>query len=48
MQIGVFTVLFKNLPFEEALDKAVAAGCDCVEIGAGGIPAASIAQSINC
>ncbi|MCO5208040.1 MAG: sugar phosphate isomerase/epimerase, partial [Anaerolineae bacterium] len=38
MQIGVFTVLFKNLPFEEALDKAVAAGVTAVEIGAGGYP----------
>ena len=38
MQIGVFTALFQNLPFEEALDKAVAAGVTAVEIGAGGYP----------
>jgi sugar phosphate isomerase/epimerase len=38
MQIGVFTALFQDLPFEEALDKAVAAGVTAVEIGAGGYP----------
>ena len=38
MHIGVFTVLFQNLPFEDALDKAVAAGVTAVEIGAGGYP----------
>lgn len=38
MRIGVFTVLFQNLPFEQALDKAVAAGVTAVEIGAGGYP----------
>ncbi len=38
MRIGVFTVLFQNLPFEEALDKAVAAGVSAVEIGTGGYP----------
>ena len=38
MRIGVFTVLFQNLPFEEALDKAVAAGVSAVEIGSGGYP----------
>jgi sugar phosphate isomerase/epimerase len=38
MRIGVFTVLFQNLPFEEALDKAVAAGVTAVEIGSGGYP----------
>ena len=26
MKIGVFTALFQNLPYEEALDRAVAAG----------------------
>jgi sugar phosphate isomerase/epimerase len=36
MRIGVFTALFQNLPFEQALDKAVAAGVSAVEIGAGG------------
>jgi sugar phosphate isomerase/epimerase len=38
MRIGVFTVLFQNLPFEQALDKALAAGVTAVEIGAGGYP----------
>ena len=38
MRIGVFTVLFQNLPFEEALDKIVAAGIQAVEIGSGGYP----------
>lgn len=38
MHIGVFTVLFQNLQFEQALDKAVAAGVTAVEIGAGGYP----------
>ncbi len=38
MRIGVFTALFQNLPFEQALDKAVAAGVTAVEIGAGGYP----------
>jgi sugar phosphate isomerase/epimerase len=36
MRIGVFTALFQNLPFEKALDRAVAAGVTAVEIGAGG------------
>jgi sugar phosphate isomerase/epimerase len=38
MRIGVFTALFQNLPFEEALNRAVAAGVSAVEIGAGGYP----------
>ncbi len=38
MRIGVFTVLFKDLPFEKALDKATAAGISAVEIGTGGYP----------
>jgi sugar phosphate isomerase/epimerase len=38
MRIGVFTALFQNLPFEAALDRAVAAGVTAVEIGAGGYP----------
>lgn len=47
MKIGVFTALFQNLPFEEALEKA--AGVTAVEIGAEvGIPAASIAQWTTC
>ncbi len=40
MRIGVFTALFQDLPFEQALDKAVAAGVSAVEIGAGGYPGA--------
>jgi sugar phosphate isomerase/epimerase len=38
MRIGVFTVLFQNLSFEQALDKSVAAGVSAVEIGTGGYP----------
>jgi sugar phosphate isomerase/epimerase len=38
MRIGVFTALWSNLSFEEALDKAVDAGVTAVEIGAGGYP----------
>jgi sugar phosphate isomerase/epimerase len=38
MRIGVFTVLWQDLPFEAALDKAVAAGVSAVEIGSGGYP----------
>ena len=38
MNIGVFTVLFAQRPFEEALDYIKATGCDAVEIGTGGAP----------
>ncbi len=38
MRIGVFTALFGNLSFEDALDKAKVAGVTAVEIGAGGYP----------
>ncbi len=38
MRIGVFTVLFQDLPFEAALDRAVATGVSAVEIGSGGYP----------
>ncbi len=38
MRIGVFTALFQNLPFEQALDRAVEAGVTAVEIGTGGYP----------
>src|SRR5205814_10172487 len=38
MKIGVFTVLFGRLPFEEMLDYVKAAGCVAVEIGVGGFP----------
>jgi len=38
MRIGVFTVLFQKLSFEEVLDRALAAGVTAVEIGSGGYP----------
>ncbi len=38
MQIGVFTVLFAQRPFEEALDYIKETGCQAVEIGTGGYP----------
>ncbi|HRX02648.1 MAG: sugar phosphate isomerase/epimerase [Anaerolineae bacterium] len=38
MRIGVFTALWGNLSFEQALDTAAAAGVTAVEIGAGGYP----------
>ncbi len=38
MKLGVFTVLFGNLPLEAALDRAVEADLDCVEIGTGNYP----------
>lgn len=38
MKIGVFTVLFAQRPFEEALDFIKEAGCEAVEIGTGGHP----------
>lgn len=38
MRIGVFAVLYKQYPFEEALDKIAAAGATAVEIGSGGLP----------
>jgi sugar phosphate isomerase/epimerase len=38
MRIGVFTVLFQDSPFEEALDRALDAGVSAVEIGSGGYP----------
>jgi sugar phosphate isomerase/epimerase len=38
MRIGVFAVLYKQFPFEEALDKIAAAGATAVEIGTGGYP----------
>jgi sugar phosphate isomerase/epimerase len=38
MKLGVFTVLFGDLPLEKALDRAVEAGLDCVEIGTGNYP----------
>ncbi|HEY8445527.1 MAG TPA: sugar phosphate isomerase/epimerase [Thermomicrobiales bacterium] len=38
MKVGVFTVLFAQRPFEEALDYIKASGCETVEIGCGGYP----------
>ena len=38
MRIGVFTVLYQNLPFEAMLDKVVSVGATAVEIGTGGYP----------
>jgi len=38
VKLGVFTVLFADRPFEAALDSAVTAGLDCVEIGTGNYP----------
>ena len=38
MLIGVFTVLFQDLPFEQALDQAASSGVSAVEIGTGGYP----------
>ncbi|WP_062046918.1 sugar phosphate isomerase/epimerase [Bacillus sp. JCM 19034] len=38
MKLGVFSVLFSNLSFEEMLDYVKDAGLDAVEIGTGGYP----------
>ncbi|AEJ44180.1 sugar phosphate isomerase/epimerase family protein [Alicyclobacillus acidocaldarius] len=38
MKLGIFTVLFSQMPFEEMLDHVAAAGVDAVEIGTGGYP----------
>src|SRR5688572_29175016 len=38
MKIGIFTVLFSQRPFAEALDYVKAAGCQAVEIGTGAYP----------
>lgn len=38
MKVGVFAVLFSEMPFEKALDYICAAGCEAVEIGTGGYP----------
>jgi sugar phosphate isomerase/epimerase len=45
MKIGVFTVLFGQRPFEEALDFIKAAGCEAVEIGVGGYPGTAHADA---
>jgi sugar phosphate isomerase/epimerase len=38
MKLGIFAVLFKHLPFEEALDGIAAKGLQAVEIGTGSWP----------
>lgn len=38
MKLGVFAVLFQDLPVEEALDKIVSYGLSAVEVGCGGYP----------
>lgn len=38
MRIGVFSVIFGGLPFEQALDKILSYGATAVEIGTGGLP----------
>lgn len=38
MKVGVFTVLFAEMPFEKMLDHVAEAGCEAVEIGTGGYP----------
>ena len=48
MKIGVFTVLFSQRPFEEALDYIKEAGCEAVEIGAGGYPGDAHATPPRC
>jgi sugar phosphate isomerase/epimerase len=44
MRIGVFSVLFQDLPFEQALDRLVEAGATAVEVGSGGYPGSSHCQ----
>jgi sugar phosphate isomerase/epimerase len=38
MKLGVFTVLYRDLPFEEALDRLAGMGVEAVEIGTGNYP----------
>ncbi len=38
MKVGLFTVLFQHLPFEEALDKVKEFGLEAVEVGTGNYP----------
>ena len=40
MRIGVFSVIFQQLPFEQALDKILSYGATAVEVGTGGLPGA--------
>jgi sugar phosphate isomerase/epimerase len=37
MRIGVFATVYQKFPFEEALDRAKAAGVTAIEIGSGGL-----------
>lgn len=41
MKLGVFTVLYQNLPFEAMLDKMVEMGVEAVELGTGNYPGSS-------
>jgi sugar phosphate isomerase/epimerase len=38
MRIGVFSVIFQNLPYEQVLDRILSYGATAVEIGTGGYP----------
>ena len=38
MRVGVLTVLYQDLPLEEALDKVAAMGAEAVELGTGNYP----------
>ena len=38
MRLGVFSVLYSQLPFEQALDKFRGMGLDAVEVGCGNYP----------
>jgi sugar phosphate isomerase/epimerase len=38
MKLGVFTVLFRELPFEQMLDKVAELGLEAVELGTGNYP----------
>ncbi len=38
MKVGVFAVLFGDMPFEKMLDHVAEMGCEAVEIGTGGYP----------
>jgi len=38
MKLGVFTVLYQNLPFEEMLDKICEMGIEAIELGTGNYP----------
>ena len=38
MRIGVFSVIYGGLPYEQALDKILSFGATAVEIGTGGLP----------